>query len=138
MDLVELQSRGTRAHPVLEVRIDRRDGARVTVNDCARVSRALEERLDAGRVVGERYVLQVSSPGERPLRSPADWKRFRGRWASVLAPQHGGRLEGEIISVVEGEEAGEGEMVAVLRGERGEALRLPLSGVKEARLVFRL
>ena len=67
-DLVELRQGGTRTRPVLEVRIDRRDGEKVTVDDCARASRALEARLDDGSLVSERYVLQVSSPGERPLR----------------------------------------------------------------------
>src|SRR3954454_4749276 len=104
-DLVELRKGGTRSRPVLEVRIDRRDGEKVTVDDCARASRALEARLDTGALVSERYVLQVSSPGERPLRTPAEWRRFVGRWASVLAPDHGGRLEGEIVAV--NEESGE-------------------------------
>ena len=132
-DLVELRQGGTRSRPVLEVRIDRRDGGRVTVDDCARASRAIEARLDAGDLVAERYVLQVSSPGERPLRTPAEWRRFVGRWANVLAPDFGGRLEGEILSVDDGEEG----TSVVLRPERGEAQRIPLAAVREARLAFR-
>src|SRR5438270_10041037 len=115
-DLVELRQGGTRTRPVLEVRIDRRDGEKVTVDDCARASRALEARLDVGSLVAERYVLQVSSPGERPLRTPADWRRFVGRWASVLAPEAGGRFEVGVVGV-EGEAAGP---VVRLRPERGE------------------
>jgi ribosome maturation factor RimP len=134
-DLVELRKGGTRSRPVLEVRIDRRDGETVTVDDCARASRALEARLDTGELVAERYVLQVSSPGERPLRTPAEWRRFVGRWASVLAPDFGGRFEGEIIAI---EQADVSEDVAVmLRPERGEAKRIPLAAIKEARLAFR-
>lgn len=132
-DLVELRRGGTRSRPVLEVRIDRRDGETVTVDDCARASRALESRLDAGEIVAERYVLQVSSPGERPLRTPAEWRRFVGQWANVLAPDLGGRFEGEILSLDEGQEGA----VAVLRPEQGEAMRIPLAAVKEARLAFR-
>ena len=132
-DLVELREGGTRSRPVLEVRIDRRDGEKVTVDDCARASRALEARLDTGSLVAERYVLQVSSPGERPLRTPAEWRRFVGRWANVLAPDFGGRVEGEILSVDDGE-AG---TAVVLRPERGEAMRIPLAAVREARLAFR-
>jgi ribosome maturation factor RimP len=113
--------------------MDRRDGEKVTVDDCARVSRALEARLDAGGVVPEHYVLEVSSPGvERPLKRPADWRRFAGRRASVLAPALGGRVEVEIAGV-EGEE---GREVAVVRTPRGEEQRVPLAEVKEARLVF--
>jgi ribosome maturation factor RimP len=134
-DLVELRKGGTRSRPVLEVRIDRRDGETVTVDDCARASRALEARLDTGELVAERYVLQVSSPGERPLRTPAEWRRFVGRWASVLAPEFGGRFEGEIVAI---EQAEESEDAAVLlRPERGEAKRIPLAAIKEARLAFR-
>jgi ribosome maturation factor RimP len=132
-DLVELRKGGSRSRPLLEVRIDRRDGEKVTVEDCARASRALEARLDTGALVSERYELQVSSPGERPLRTPAEWRRFVGRWANVLAPEAGGRFEGEIVAL---DEEG-GEAVVTLRPERGEAKRIPLDAVKEARLAFR-
>jgi ribosome maturation factor RimP len=133
-DLVELRQGGTKSRPVLEVRIDRRDGEKVTVDDCARASRALEARLDSGELVSDRYVLQVSSPGERPLRTPAEWRRFVGRWASVLAPEHGGRFEGEIVGLEEGETV----PVVLLRPERGDVRRVPLGAIKEARLSFRL
>ena len=132
-DLVELRTGGSRSRPVLEVRIDRRDGEKVTVDDCARASRALEARLDSSALVAERYVLQVSSPGERPLRTPAEWRRFVGRWANVLAPEFGGRFDAVIGDV---DEQG-GEAVVTLRPEHGEAKRIPLAAVKEARLAFR-
>ena len=132
-DLVELRQGGTRSRPVLEVRIDRRDGQKVTVDDCARASRALEARLDGGGLVSAQYVLQVSSPGERPLRTPAEWRRFVGRWASVLAPDYGGRLEGEIVAV--GEDGG--RVAVTLRPDRGEEQTIPLTSVTEARLAFR-
>jgi ribosome maturation factor RimP len=136
-DLVELRKGGTRSRPVLEVRIDRRDGEQVTVDDCARASRALEARLDSGALVAERYELQVSSPGERPLRTPAEWRRFVGRWANVLTPDFGGRVEGQIVDVDDGGAGGEG-VVVTLRPERGDAKRIPLAAVKEARLAFRI
>ena len=133
-DLVELRRGGTKARPLIEVRIDRRDGAPVTVDDCARASRALEARLDGSDLVAAQYVLQVSSPGERPLRSSAEWRRFVGRWANVLTPEHGGRIEGKILAV-EGEVGAE---VAVLEPKPGHERRIPLADVKEARLAFHL
>ena len=132
-DLVELRRGGTKSRPVLEVRIDRRDGEKVTVDDCAKASRAVEARLDTGSVVAERYVLQVSSPGERPLRTPAEWRRFAGRWANVLAPEFGGRFDA-VIGELDEEN---GAAVVTLRPEHGEAKRIPLAAVKEARLAFR-
>lgn len=133
-DLVELRRGGTKNRPLIEVRIDRRDGAAVTVDDCARASRALEARLDGSELVSPQYVLQVSSPGERPLRTSAEWRRFVGRWANVLSPEHGGRIEGKILAV-EGESGSE---VAVLEPTAGVERRVPLADVKEARLAFHL
>jgi ribosome maturation factor RimP len=98
-DLVELRRAGSKARPLIEVRIDRRDGGAVSVDDCASVSRLLEARLDESGLVPDRYVLQVSSPGDRPLRSADEWKRFAGRWVSVLSPEHGGRFEARLVDV---------------------------------------
>ncbi|MEO6446132.1 MAG: ribosome maturation factor RimP [Gemmatimonadaceae bacterium] len=132
-DLVEFRRGGTARRPLLDVRIDRRDGTKVTVNDCAHVSRAIEAKLDASGLVGDQYVLEVSSPGvERPLRHVADWRRFVGRRASVSSAAVGGRIEGDIVGI-EGEE---GTEVAVLRDQRGSEHRVALSAIKEARLVF--
>ncbi|HKO15850.1 MAG TPA: ribosome maturation factor RimP [Gemmatimonadaceae bacterium] len=131
-ELVELRRGGTRGRPLIEVRIDRRDGQNVTVDDCAKVSRAIEGQLDGSALVAERYVLQVSSPGDRPLRTAQDWRRFVGRWASVSSSSHGGRLEGKIIAV-EGEE---GTEAVVLELDRGVQRRVPLAEIQEARLAF--
>lgn len=133
-ELFELRQGGSKGRPVLDVRIDRRDGEKVTVDDCAKASRAIEARLDAGDVVGDRYVLEVSSPGvERPLRNAAEWRRYVGRRATVKSERlPGGRAEVEILAV-DGEPDGE---VVVLRDERGVEHRVPLTAVKEARLAF--
>ena len=132
-DLVELRQGGTKSRPLIEIRIDRRDGTSVSVDDCARVSRALEARLDDSGLVPERYVLQVSSPGDRPIRNSAEWRRFVGRWVSVLAPEHGGRFEGRILEI-EGDSGAEQATLEV----DGKPKQFPLAAVKEARLAFRI
>ena len=133
-DLVELRNGGTKSRPVIEVRIDRRDGSAVTVDDCAIASRALEKVLEAGRLVPDNYELQVSSPGERALRTPGDWRRFTGRWANILSPDFGGRFEAKIVAV-EGEDP---EVVVVVQEEKRTEKRIPLTAVKDARLAFHL
>jgi ribosome maturation factor RimP len=133
-DLVDLRRQGSRMRPVFEVRIDRRDGAKVTVDDCARVSRALELKLDAneGALVGDRYELQVSSPGtDRPLKTERDWRRFVGRTASVKSAQVGGRREVEIVAV-----EGTGDGVTLTLKEQANEYRVPLREIDEARLTF--
>jgi ribosome maturation factor RimP len=133
-DLVEVRRAGTHHRPVFDVRIDRRDGLRVTVDDCAAVSRALEPKVEGSGLTTENYVLEVSSPGvERPLRTAADWRRFAGKTAKVLSPALGGRVEVEVIGVDEAL----GEDAALMRDANGVEHRIPLTDVKEARLVFR-
>ena len=133
LDLVEVRRGGSRSRPTIDVRVERRDGQAVTVDDCARASRALEARLDADGSVGDRYVLEVSSPGvERPLLKPADWQRFTGRKAKVLSDALGGREEVEIVAL----EGDAGAEIVVVRDGRGAERRVPLTQVREARLAF--
>lgn len=131
-DLVELRTGGTKSRMLIEVRIDRRDGSVVTVDDCAKASRAVEALLDGGSLVPENYELQVSSPGERALRTPGDWRRFTGRWANILSPDFGGRFEAMI------KEVGEDDVLVVLDDKKKTEKRIPLAAVKEARLAFHL
>ncbi len=138
LELFELRSVGTKNRPVLDVRIERKDGEKITVGDCALASRAIEARLDEGNTVGTRYVLEVSSPGvERPLRNADDWKRFVGRDAVINAhPSEGapGLSSKEIrIAGVEGDAGAE---MIVVEDASGSTLRVPLAAVTKARLAF--
>lgn len=132
-ELFELRLAGSRSRPTVQIRIDRLDAGKVTVDDCAVVSRAVEARLDEAGSLGDRYVLEVSSPGlERRLRNAADWQRFVGRKASVSSPALNGREEVEIVAV-HGEPGAE---VVLVRDERGQEQRVALADVKDARLAF--
>ncbi|MBC7690737.1 MAG: ribosome maturation factor RimP [Methylotenera sp.] len=60
----------------------------IGVEDCAKVSRALDEPLDLmpemETIFSGTYELEVSSPGiDRPLRLTKDFERFKGREARV-------------------------------------------------------
>lgn len=134
LELVELRVGGTRSRPLLDVRIDRQDQMKVTVDDCAKASRAVEERLDADPALfGDRYVLEVSSPGmERSLHTERDWRRFVGRTANVKSARLGGRMEVEIVAV----EDVEGAVSLRLRDAKGNEHLLGLGEVDEARLAF--
>ncbi len=133
LELFELRRKGTASRPTLDVRIDRSDESPVTVDDCARVSRALEAKLDGSGLVSDRYVLEVSSPGiERPLRDARDWRRFVGKRVSVLSPAHGGRFEADNAGLDEEN----GTEVVRLRMDKGAERRIPLAEITEARLTF--
>lgn len=133
LELFQLKVGGAHGRPVLDVRIERSDREAITVDDCARVSRAVEGKLDERALVGEKYVLEVSSPGvERPLRHAKDWARFAGEWAAVTSDDLGGSRE-LVIRGIEGEA---GQETLILENAKGDPFRIPLAGVKKARLVF--
>lgn len=132
-ELFSLTGGGTRNRPLLEVRIDRPDGAKVTIDDCAAVSRAIEAVLDGSGLVAETYRLEVSSPGmDRPLRHAADWRRFAGRRVAVTSGAlEGSRVEGTLVGVDEPD----GVEVGIVRDDKGSEHRVALADVKTARLV---
>ena len=138
-ELVLLEWAGSRARPIMRVRMDRLGSgleSSVTVDDCAQVSRALEAWLDEHEDMPEHYVLEVSSPGvERPLVRPRDWERFAGR--SVVVKGHGvlaersTRLEAELLGLDP-----EPEPTARLRLGDGTEVCVPLTDIKGAHLLF--
>lgn len=141
-ELVELEQAGSRARAVLRVYLDRPDSRpgepAVSVEDCTRVSRALEAWLDRREGLSDRYVLEVSSPGvERPLLRARDWRRFVGEPVALKgrAPLagRGKRLEGELLAL-EGEAGAERVR---LRVEGGEEVEVPLADIERGNLVFR-
>jgi len=139
-DLVEFRRGGTRTRPLLDIRIDRRDGARVSLDDCACVSRSLERHLDDVEIAGPDYVLEVSSPGlERPLRSVAEWRRYVGRRVHVKFAR---TTEDGVVARESREldlvdvEGGDSAAVATLRDPQGNLHRIRHADVIEARLVF--
>jgi len=138
LELFDLKLGGSQGRPVLDVRVEREDGEKVTIDNCAAASRAIESRLDTGDFAGRNYVLEVLSPGiERPLRHAKDWARFVGKTAVVTAKVPGdpaGRRTDEVEIV--GVEGDPGQEIVIVRNERGDERRFPLSAVEKARLAF--
>jgi ribosome maturation factor RimP len=148
-EVVEIERAGSKKRPLLRLRIDRvavaaeaggeaQAEAGVTLEDCGRVSRAVEAYLDERPDVPERYVLEVSSPGvERPLVRRRDFERFRGRTVAVQgkAPLYRGskRVEGELLGI-EGEEGGG---LVRLRTSDGADLAIARELTKRINLVYR-
>ena len=130
LELADLRIGGTQQRPLVQVRIEwpPSDPPRpVTVDDCARASRALEAWLDQGGPLGPRYLLEVSSPGlERPLKWHRHWVRFVGRTITVRL-EGLGRVRARILAVPD-------EATVVLQPEGGAERTLPLAAVRDARL----
>lgn len=130
-ELVDLRASGSGTRARVQIRVDRPDstpGHGVTIDDCATISRALESWLDESRVLGTRYVLEVSSPGiERPVRWPEHWRRFVGREVRVRVPERG-RIQATIVRVVD-------ERVTLRPTGETVELEVPLAEARGATLV---
>ena len=68
---------------------------------CRKLSRYLEEHIDENQWMGEKYVLEVSSPGiDRPLKFPRQYKKNIGRKIEVLTNENE-KIEGKMIEATE-------------------------------------
>lgn len=140
-EFVELERAGSKGRPILRLRVDvpgSAPGAGVSVEDCRKVSRAVEAYLDESPDVAERYVLEVSSPGvERPLVRTADFERFAGQEVAVKTTTKmangSKRFQGELLGLVETD----GEQHISLRMADGTVMDIPRANVARANLVFR-
>lgn len=82
LELVDVEYKKEGKNWFLRIYIDKEGG--VTVDDCTRVSREIEDLIDVEEVVPSSYILEVSSPGlDRPLKREKDFLRFKGKRAHV-------------------------------------------------------
>ena len=118
----------------LQILAERPDG-QMDVEDCAKLSRALSEVLEASDPISEEYVLEVSSPGiDRPLTAPEDFARFAGHEARVeLTRGLDGRrrFKGMLIGL-----EGADVVMNVTDAEGNRQVRFPFVDVAEAKLVL--
>jgi ribosome maturation factor RimP len=144
MEVVEIEWAGSDRRPILRLRVDfpgSQPGDGVTVEDCVRVSRAIEPWLDEHPHLPEKYTVEVSSPGvERPLHRKRDFRRFEGDLVALKGRQPLGgtkskRLEGELAGIREGSD--EEQYSVLIRRKGGEVLAVPRNDIEKAHLVFR-
>lgn len=130
MELVETQFRLEGQRWVLRFFIDRAGG--VTVDDCAAVSRRLDDWLEEEALIRHAYTLEVSSPGlERPLRKPEDFVRFAGRRVRLRLHRDEGQgktLTGTLLGLENG-------VIALLMDNK-EKLGLRMEQIARARLTL--
>ena len=85
---------------VLTLYIDKEGG--VNIDDCERVSRAVDPLLDEADPIEQAYMLSVSSLGlDRPLKKDADFARNIGKRIEIklFAPKNGKKeFTGELVS----------------------------------------
>ncbi|ACL93511.1 ribosome maturation factor RimP [Caulobacter vibrioides] len=117
-------------HPLLEDG----SGGDMNVEDCAKLSRAVSEVLDAADPIAGEYTLEVSSPGiDRPLTRLKDFDDYAGLEARI-----------ELDRVAEGRKRFKGELAGVeddqvglnIEGEDDVTVYFPFAWVIDAKLVM--
>lgn len=101
-ELVDVEYIKEGAYWYLRVYIDKPGG--ITIDDCQAVSEQLSDTLDKTDPIKQSYILEVSSPGERPLKKERDFERFKGQIVEVklYQPLNGRKLfEGELIGLID-------------------------------------
>lgn len=131
--IVRLRLMGGEHARRLQIMAERPGDGDMNVEDCARLSRAISEIMDAADPIAGEYTLEVSSPGvDRPLTRLKDFATFEG---------HEARLE--LDRVAEGRKRFKGVLAGVeddavaidLEGEEETAI-IPFSWIVEAKLIL--
>ena len=82
--LVRVAMIGGSDEPTLQVMAERPDTRQLTIDDCADISRALDEPLEEADPIDHAYRLEVSSPGiDRPLTRLQDFVDWQGHLARI-------------------------------------------------------
>lgn len=133
LSIVRVRLMGGTLRRRLQVMAERPTDHDISVEECARLSRAMSEVLDVADPISGEYLLEVSSPGiDRPLTRLIDFELFDGfeaRLESDRMIEGRKRLKGMLAGI-------EGENVAIdLDGEEDTAL-IPFDWIVDAKLVM--
>jgi ribosome maturation factor RimP len=132
-EIVRLRLMGGTEARRLQIMAERPQDGDMNVEDCARLSRAISEIMDAADPISGEYTLEVSSPGvDRPLTRLKDFETFEGYEARLELDRMAEgrkRFKGLLAGV-------EDDAVAIdLEGEEETAL-IPFAWLVEAKLVL--
>jgi ribosome maturation factor RimP len=132
-EIVRLRLMGADEQRRLQIMAERPSDGDMNVEDCARLSRAISEIMDAADPIAGEYTLEVSSPGvDRPLTRLKDFTTYEGYEARLELDRMAEgrkRFRGLLAGV-------EADNVAIdLEGEEHTAL-IPFSWITEAKLIL--
>jgi len=121
LSIVRVRLMGGTLRRRLQVMAERPSDNDIDVGECARLSRAMSEVLDAADPIAGEYLLEVSSPGiDRPLTRLKDFDLFEGLEA---------RLESD--RMIEGRKRFKG----ILAGTDGDSIAIDLDGEDDTALI---
>ncbi len=132
LEIVRIRVMGSKKKTV-QIMAERASDGGMDVDDCARLSRGLNEGLEAADPIADEYVLEVSSPGvDRPLTRLAHFARWDGWLAKI-----------ELDRLAEGRKRFKGVLAGVEDGavlidldKETETAVIPFDWIADAKLVL--
>lgn len=136
-ELVRLRLMGGNEQRRLQIMAERPSldgsGGEMNVEDCAILSRAVSEVLDAADPISGEYTLEVSSPGvDRPLTRLKDfeaWEGFEARLELDRVAEGRKRFKGVLAGI-------EDDSVALNLENEEHTTMIPFSWITDAKLVL--
>ena len=125
---------------IVDIKIDQKSRIKVFVDcdsgvpirKCVSISRRVEHFLDETLLLGEKYVLEVSSPGiDRPLVK-RQYKKNIGRDLKVLLKDADRKITGTLVSVIEN-----GIVLDVKEKKSSKQVELSFDDIKEAKVIIK-
>ncbi|MDR2519553.1 MAG: ribosome maturation factor RimP [Eubacteriaceae bacterium] len=131
-ELVDSECKKEGGETVMRFYVERLAGS-ISLDDCTEINRRLSERLDQIDTGAGSFILEISSPGvERPLKKPADYRRFMGSEVDVsLYKALNGRKK--LLAVLSGFDEEKGELAF---HSEGEEIALSLRDIAKINLHF--
>ena len=129
-ELVRVQLSGDK-RKTLQIMAERVDGANMTVEDCAAISKEISALLDVDDPIKDAYSLEVSSPGiDRPLVRLKDFENYAGFDARV-----------DMNFLVEGRKKFKGKLLGIEDDKvsirvKEETYALPFGDIRRAKLLL--
>ena len=130
IELVDVEYKKTGKIWVLRVFIDKNQG--VTVHDCQKLSREIEDLIEIRELIDDHYVLEVSSPGlDRPLKKAADFLRNKGK-----------RIQVKTYSPINNKKENAGTVIDFVNGtllleDKKDILKISLTEIAQAKLIIK-
>ena len=125
---------------IVEIKIDQKSRIKVFVDcdsgvpirKCVSISRRIEHFLDETMLLGEKYVLEVSSPGiDRPLVK-RQYKKNIGRDLKVIMKEENKKITGTLNSVDEN-----GIVLDVIDKKSKKKVEINFDDIKEAKVIIK-
>ena len=133
LTIVRLRLMGGTQRRRLQIMAERPADHEINVEECAALSRAVSEVMDAADPISGEYMLEVSSPGiDRPLTRLEDFETFSGLEARLETDrlvEGRKRFKGRVAGV-------EGQDVLVDLDDEDETALIPFAWLADAKLVL--